>query len=352
MKRSKKILMVIISISLCIYCLLFPESVKSASALGIERCVSVIIPSLYAMMTASALLIGCGIISAAGRYISPVTRLIFGMNGETGAIFLFSMIAGYPVGAKMICSLYDRGRLPKKSAEILSGLCFGSGTAFIFGCAGSSVEAGKLIFLSNILANIITAIILSPYMRKISVPDAKEKTVFSTNILNDSIVSSGRSMFSVCLCIIIFSVFSAILRDLGILRIISGMLPYKQGEELICAILDVTAVSEISADIPIISALLSFGGICVFFQIMSIFRGKLYVMPLILMRCITGVLSYGICRILMPYFITSDAEYVFAVAGRLYREASPVPSIMLMIMTFLLIAESVKAKKQRIKGGY
>lgn len=347
MKKTKKILTVIISISLCIYCLLFPESVKAASAVGTERCISVIIPSLYAMMTASALLIGFGIISSAGRYISPVTRLIFGMNGETGAVFLFSMIAGYPVGAKMICSLYDRGRISKRSAEILSGLCFGSGTAFIFGCAVSSAEAGKPILLSNILANLITAVVLSPYLRKNYVPDTKEKPVFSANILNDSIVSSGRSMFGVCLCIIIFSVFSAMLRDLGLLRLISGMLPYNRGEELLCAILDVTAVSGISSDIPMISALLSFGGICVFFQITSIFRGKLSVMPLMLMRCITGVLSYGICRILMPYFITVETEYVFAPAGRLYREASPVPSVMLMIMTLVLIAESIKAKKQR-----
>lgn len=347
MKRSKKILVVIISMSLCIYCLLFPESVKIASSAGTERCISVIIPSLYAMMTASALLVGCGIISSAGRYISPVTRLIFGMNGETGAVFLFSMIAGYPVGAKMICTLYDRKRLPKKTAELLSGLCFGSGTAFIFGCAGSSSEAGRLIFLSNILASLIMAIILSPYLRKNSVPDTKEKTIFSANILNDSIVSSGRSMFGVCLCIIIFSVFSAMLRDVGVIRIISEILPYSRGEELICAILDVTAVSEISADIPMISALLSFGGICVFFQITSIFRGKLSVLPLVIMRCITGVLSYWICRILMPYFITSETEYVFAVSGRLYREASPIPSIMLMIMTLVLIAESIRIKKRR-----
>ena len=112
------------------------------------------------------------------------------------------------------------------------------------------------------------------------------------------------------------------------------------------AVLDITAISEISVNIPTAAALISFGGVCVFFQILAIFRGKLSVFPLVAMRTVTAVLSYGICRIFQPIFISGDVTAVFAPSGCMHREASPVPSVMLIIMTGVVIAESAKIRRE------
>lgn len=353
MKTTKKILTVVFSVSFCIFCLLFPDSVKSSAGEGINRCILIVIPSLYAMMTASAILLKSGVISAAGRLLNPVSKLFFGINGELGAILLFSMISGYPVGAKLIYSMYTEGRISKRNTELLSGICFGSGAAFIFGCAASSSEAGRLILLSTAAANLIIAFVISLYFRKnLKVSEKPQKIAFSADMLTESVTSAGRSMGEVCLCIIIFSVFAAMLRNYGILaktaEILSNIciMSAENKEALLCAALDVTAISGISLELPTAAALISFGGVCVFLQISAIFRGRLSIAPLIIMRTAAAALSFVICRLLTPFFISREIVDVFAVTGILYRETSPVPSVMLIIMTCVLIAEGSEASEK------
>lgn len=342
MKNVKKILTVVFSVSFCLFCLISPTDAKAAAAVGINRCISIIIPSLYAMMTASVLLMKCGVLSSAGRYISPITRRIFGMNGEMGVIFLFSLFSGYPVGAKMIYSMYTEGRLPKKTAELMAGLCFGAGTAFIFGCAASTAEIGRLILASNFIAEILLAIILSFYFRKNPIEEKKCKSDISANILTDSVTSAGKSLGDMCLCVVVFSVFTKIVKKTGIIHRFAEA--FRFSDSIFSAVLDITAISETSADIPITAALISFGGVCVFFQISAIFHGKLSIMPLVMIRTVTAIISYCICRILQPFFISEEVTAVFASSGCMYREVSPIPSIMLILMTGIVIAESAKIK--------
>ncbi len=342
MKNAKKILTVAFSVSFCLFCLFSSNDVKSAAIMGINRCITIIIPSLYAMMTASVLLMKCGVLSSAGRYISPITRRIFGMNGEMGAVFLFSIISGYPVGAKMIYSMYAENRISKQTAEIMTGICFGAGAAFIFGCAASTTEIGGLILVSNLSAELIIAIILSSYFRKNPIAEKKRKITISGDVLTDSVASAGKSLGDMCFCVIIFSVFTKMVEKSGIVGKLADV--FRLDGSIFSAVLDITAISEISVDIPTAAALISFGGVCVFFQISAIFRGKLSVFPLVAMRIAAAVLSYGICHILQPIFISGDVTAVFAASGCMHREASPVPSVMLIIMTAVVIAKSVKIK--------
>lgn len=336
MKNAKKILTVVFAVSFGLFCLLFPVEVRNGAGEGLNRCITVIIPSLYALMTASAILLDSGAVSAVGRWISPVTKGLFGLNGELAAIFFFSLVAGYPVGAKMIYTLYINGRLPKRMAEILSGLCYGSGTAFIFGCVAPTVEIGRLILLSNIAAEFLILLILSPYFRRTSIEEKSRSIAVNGNILTKSVSSSGRALGEMCLCVIVFAVFAEMAEYCGLSRIF--------GCDLYKAVLDVTAINDISADIAVKCALVSFGGICVLFQISAIFRGKLSILPLVIMRSFAAVSCFFICRILQPCFIGGEFQ-VFAAGQKLYRESSPVPSVMLIIMTGVVIAEMAKIHK-------
>ena len=337
MKTAKKILTALFAVSFCLFCLFYPVQVKSAVGEGINRCITIIIPSLYAMMAASALLLKSGVLSTAGRWISPVTQRIFGLNGECGAVFLFSLVSGYPVGAKLIYSMYAEGRLPKKTAEIMSGLCFGSGAAFIFGCVAATSEIGMCVLVSNLAAEIIMAVALSAYFRKHSISENVRNTAISADILTNSVASSGRALGDMCLCVVIFAVFAEMAKYCGLSLLFKGNI-YE-------AVLDITAISEISVDIPTTAALISFGGVCVLFQISAIFRGKLSIVPLVVMRICAAFLTYLICGILQPFFISGTVD-VFTSGQRIYSEKSPVPSVMLILMAGVVIAETAKLRKK------
>lgn len=337
MKKMKNITAVVLVIIFALFCMVSADSVKSAVSDALNRCLTVIIPSLYAMMIASGLLVRSNTAQSAGKIVCG----------------LFSMLAGYPVGAKILYSQYTGNSISKKEAELLSGVFFGAGGAFIFGCTSDCSFIGWLILLSNILANIIIALAVLFYFRKNKLSKNKAENIsFSVEMLMESVNSAGHSMAEICFAVIAFAVVTAILKDFGILSAIADILAGlsslspETAENILCAVLDVTAVNRVAQEnfnlVPIVSGLVSFGGICVFLQISAIFKGRLSVLPLIVLRSITAVLSYIICRILLPFFMEGKSIAVSAIGSRLHESDSPIPSILLIIMTAILFYEYEK----------
>lgn len=334
MKKTKYIQAVILytlSILLGAYCIFHADSAKAAAYQGIQRCLTVLIPSLFVTMAMSGLLIKCGFISAFGKLITPVSRRILGINGESALIFVLSQIAGYPVGARLLNIQFSEGRLSKKEAELLSCVCLGSGGAFVFGCAAADRRIGWLMLLSTFLSNVLILLLLRPLFNKHGkTPPPPESPDFSGNILIESVTSAGKGMFEICCCVILFSVVSEMLSTSG----------------TAAAILDITALGELSGTgVPLVTGLLSFGGICVFLQISAIFRGKLSLVPLIIARLCAGLLSLGICRFLLPFFLSGEAA-VWADSVSLTQHSSPVPSLMLIFMILFVMAEEGKIGKK------
>lgn len=333
MKKATNIRVVffyVLSISLGAYCIFHADSAKAAAYQGIQRCLNVLIPSLFVTMAMSGLLIKCGFVSAVGKLISPVSRRIFFISGESALIFLLSQIAGYPVGARLLKIQFDDGRLNKSEAELLSCVCFGSGGAFIFGCAAADREIGWLILISTFLSNVLILLLLRPLLKRhCSTPPTPESTEFSGDILIGSVTSAGKGMFEICCCVIIFSVVSEMLG-------VSGA---------VAAVLDITALGNITgASVPLLTGLISFGGICVFLQISAIFRGKLSIAPMLFTRICSGLLSFGICRFLLPFFISGE-KAVWTEAVSLTSHSSPVPSLILLIMILFVMGEEGKIKR-------
>ncbi|MDE5569801.1 MAG: hypothetical protein K2I82_04010, partial [Ruminococcus sp.] len=115
-------------------------------------------------------------------------------------------------------------------------------------------------------------------------------------------------------------------------------------------VIDVTAISNITKEnvnlIPIASGLISFGGLCVFLQISAVFKGRLSVFPLIFFRTVAGILSGLVCKDLLPFFISDESIAVSSMSSQLHQSASPVPSILLIIMTAVLFLEYEKSIKK------
>lgn len=335
------------------FCLTETGLVKEAVSEAVMRCLMTVIPSLYAMLIVSGLLINSGILAKIPKLAALPAKLLK-MDSDIFFIYVFSQFAGYPVGAKMLCTAYENGRLTKTQAELLSGICYGAGPAFIFGCISSQLysgsTAGKLILISSAGANMLLAFLLSFFMK--SNQRQSDKPVgftLSAEMLTDSIVSGGRSMAVICFMITAFSVLSALLQEIGVIESLSqliadtGLLSAENAQGLVFALLDVTAVSALPRSnygiLPIISALSSFGGICVIFQISAVTSGKLSMKPLIFMRTAAALISGIICRIIMPFFLTNETVSADTTDISLHSSQTPVPSLLLIIMTLMVFTE-------------
>lgn len=366
MKNIRKKLFIYLKIFILIVtaviCLTKTDIINGAVSDALDRCLNIIIPSLYAMMIISSLLIKSGLTGIISKFTGNIGKILFGMEKIVFTVFTFSMFAGYPVGTKMLCSAYENGLIEKRRAEIFCGLCFGAGPAFVFGCISGqlygSSSAGNIILVSAVGANIILAFFVSIFMRKNCGSQKNTSEIkFSADMLTDCVIGGGRSMADICFMVIVFAVITEIMNHFGIISY-SGVIFSKittldgtESEQFVKAIMDVTAVNGFTygnyALLPYLSSLVSFGGICVIFQISAVTSGKLSLKPLIIMRTAAAVISFFICRIITPFMLSDETVFTASLNVRTHQAHSPIPSVMLIIMTFILFCEYEKIKTLR-----
>ena len=111
---------------------------------GINICIRTLIPSLFPFM------ILCGLIN--GNSDGHTGRLLCGVgkfcNIPPGceSILVTGFLGGYPVGARSVSALYDKGVITEDDARIMTVFCNNAGPSFLFGVLGSVFEDIKTIF--------------------------------------------------------------------------------------------------------------------------------------------------------------------------------------------------------------
>ena len=340
----------------------YSKAVSESIINAITVCINVIIPSLYTFMVLSGFIISSGIYKLLSRPFGSIARYIFRIPPQYFSVFLLSSIAGYPIGATLIKELYKNKEIDKNTAERMLGYCYLGGPAFFCGTAGigiySSVKIGLMIFTCILISNIITAFILG---LKYPIPEnCKSKKInidLSFAKFTESIASGGIGILKICGAILFFAAISAIASSCGIISALSDLLSkisgisYADCEAIVKSILEISSIIKISDDIfllPIITSLLSFGGICVIFQTEGVIAGGLSTNNFYLGRIISIISSYFFCNIFI-YLINVDniiqtvSQYKLGV-----RQISPIPSVFLLIMTILLLSNNYIAKSLKL----
>ena len=150
-------------LGLLVLCTCFAGQIQAELQTAVNRCLTVIIPSLYAMMILSQLFLESGAWQALARPLRRFSTALFGLPESYFALLLLSQFAGYPVGASMLCTLTKQGVLSKEDASRLLCVCYGGGPAFLLGLLGT-VSCRRtcflLIFSANLFANLLLCFLL------------------------------------------------------------------------------------------------------------------------------------------------------------------------------------------------
>lgn len=230
-------------------------------------------------------------------------KSIFGINCDK--IFLSSIICGYPVGAQQIYHNCNN----TNQAEHLFSFCSTSSPIFIIATVGlkflNNITAGVIIACSQLIACVINGIIFCKILPKapslLKPPKASDKQSGFDLLLNTIL-----STLSVGALIALFVMLGDILKSfipssisntpafsfaLGLLETTSGIITICQNTNIFTA----TVLS---------SALLAFGGICVFLQCLSFLQPlKVSVMRLIKMKITQCAFASIITYILSVLFL-------------------------------------------------
>ncbi|MBQ3566458.1 MAG: hypothetical protein IJA12_04685, partial [Oscillospiraceae bacterium] len=169
-KCIKNTAVIFITTAAVYFCIIYPQSVGNAVKEAVDRCLCVIVPSMFIFMCITVFISFTGIHSLLAVPFEFISEKLFRLPKEGFAIFLLSMISGYPTGIKLVTENYRNGNLTSEQASVMNNFCCCAGPAFISGTVAEFLypdsNAGLLIFISVVSGNLVTALLLAVKLKK------------------------------------------------------------------------------------------------------------------------------------------------------------------------------------------
>lgn len=248
---------------LMVLIILNPKTSVISVANSMELCLKSVIPGVFPFI-----FLGSAIASELRNVrISVLEHLLRIPTGSAGFL-LIGFLCGYPVGAKLLQDAANRNHVPKESAIRMISFCNNASPAFIIGILSSlfsNAWAGVAMWCIQILSSLILGIVLPGNQQ--SANNSHEKPPENIGmILKDAITA----LASICGWVIIFGLCIAYIN-----AAIEGLNSVQK--VIICGAIELTngifLLSNIQSDAVrfiLSSILLSFGGLCVLLQTLSV----------------------------------------------------------------------------------
>lgn len=305
----RKTAVVLLSVAFLAALLIWSESSRYAVKEGLSLCAEVVVPSLFPFSVAVHTLIKTEPEDPFGlKHLLSSCR-----TGNTAAALfpiLAGLLGGFPLGVQSVAMQYENKVLLKKDAERISAVCNQAGPAFILGAVGGallgSVEAGIYLLLVNCFS-VLGCFYLFCF-RKVKLADTATGSVKEKSFLRvfpEAISDCANSMLLVTGTVVFFSVLSSILETLLPLRslpvtvraVLRGILELTNGVSSF-------AGSKPSVSIPLLSALIGWGGICVHIQaIYYLHRAGLSAKRYVLGKAAQALISGSLSVLALPFLL-------------------------------------------------
>ena len=270
------------------------EYLANGVRFGLDICGAVLIPSLFPFLIFLSYLNERRVVEQISPSLCKISKKLFKIGGEELAVFLISLLSGYPSGAVLLSKLPIENER-KSNASIY---CCSGGIAFIYTAVGIGIlhnkKAGIILLISHILSSIITLLLFSraSKTKQFSLP---RQIQTKGNIVN-AVSSATQSMTTICAFTLAFASISQLICKLPV---------HTNIKTAICCILEVTngcfALSKLTHSLPIYAATLGFGGISVILQICALCKQSSF-KNILIGRIFHAILSFVLCNLICIIF--------------------------------------------------
>ena len=328
----KDIIIITVIFLIMLVIIINPKHYSKVFLYGLTLFSTSVLPGLFPFMILTRILISLNAIKSVTKVFASPMRKLFNSPDISSFVMIISIISGYPIGAKLISDLYESNAITKQEAENTLTYSMSSGPIFIIGTVGAillgSVKAGVIIFISHIISNFITGIILTRTKKNKHLQQQEEKTPYTlpnhsiNEIISQSMQSSIQSILVVGGFITIFYCLIEILFSLKIIDFIGypiKLLFTQINVEpqifrgVLSGIIEVTrGIKELSVyflESPIIiaslcSAIISFSGLSIILQSSALLiKTKIKTRFLIKCKLIHSIICFIICFLLCSLFL-------------------------------------------------
>ncbi|NLJ40985.1 MAG: sporulation integral membrane protein YlbJ [Clostridiales bacterium] len=340
----------IIIIGLIIY---YPERSLQSALKGINTWVHVVLPALLPFFIVSETLIHSGIVDFLSILLNPIMRPLFNCPGYGSFVWIMSITSGYPMGPKLISTLYEENKITKIEGHRMLAFCNTSGPLFMMGAVGIGMlknpQSGRIIAISHYISALIMGLIFrfygnkktnSHYTDKSPEPkvtirrffkNSQAKTKSLGSILGDSVRNSMQTQLLIGGFIILFSVIINLLlggdpvansnetpvrlafiltrTPLPIKPIIAGIMEVTTG----CQLVSESALSP-SITLSVISFIIGWGGFSIHSQAISLMANtdlsiSLYLFTKLLHGIIAALVTYVLTESPIPFSAPAYSDF-------------------------------------------
>lgn len=245
-------------------------------------------PTLFPFFLLSELLIHYGFIDFLGELLKKYMSKLFHLPGEASFVLIGSLVTGFPSSAKYTKELYDNKVISGEEGSYLLTFTHFSNPLFVIGTIGSILLKNQvvaiIILLCHIITNFIIAFLFRPKENKYITSDKcsvrrslskmhykrlSHKDSFGA-VLSNTIFNIMNTLFLLLGIISSFLILTSLINNMFVLNepfktILNGLLEMSQGVKY-SAMLDSSLLIKAS----LITFIISFGGISVHAQIISI----------------------------------------------------------------------------------
>lgn len=294
--------------------LIFPTRYAESVREGISLWAASVLPATFPFLFLTALFTKMKPYGFLSRMIARPAGKLFRISGAGGCAAVMSALSGYPVGAKTVCDLFERGAVTENETFRLACLCSTSGPMFFVGTVGcmmfQSAGAGWILLISHLSAVYAVCFILRFFGEKRAPASLPVFRAEGANALYDSLYQAVISILCVGGFIALFYAFGQILADLGIFTLLGA--PFGNGplcEAAFRGLLEMTSGCAIASgeksplSLALCCFLITFGGMCVLCQqIAYLSRTGIKILPFLAVKLLQAILAALICFALSSLF--------------------------------------------------
>lgn len=344
--KVKKTIIALAVIFISIFIIIFSEQASLTVVKSINTCLDVIIPSTFIFMVISSYILSNELYKVIFLPFLTVLKKILKLNERQLSVFLLSLIGGYPIGLKLLKEEIAENKNYHEIAVKCSSFCYCISPTFAITMLGlglyQSVEAGLIIYFSNIITCFLIAFIYSRLF-KIDIKIDKKITKNNQSGIIDAINDSSISLLKMCTVIIFFNTVITVLECF--INFIGIQLP-----NIIKPIFEISNVLNIGtltpSSLPFVSSLASFGGLCVIFQCKSLVGNAFSFKHFYISRLFASVLSFIAAKIILQFW---DISIETQTGSGLYTfnfSQNKIAVFFLLIMFIIMLQKSEKNFKK------
>lgn len=276
-------LIVFLLLAICVIFIVSPKIYSASCLNAISVWAFKVLPSLFPFFIFSKIIVG--LIEPKQTKLDKLFAKIYHTPATSSSIYLLSILSGYPMGAKLICNMFERGVYTSDDAKRMLAFCSVSGPMFMVGTVGVAIfgaqKAGFVILISNLLASLINGLVFrgkkAEKNKDLPIKTGQE----SSSLLADSVYDALISILLVGAYMVLAFLVIDILKNTHILTFVSTLIckPFGgNGTQIVQAVLsgfvEITRgiidlnLLDCALKIKVIlsSGLIGFGGICIMLQ--------------------------------------------------------------------------------------